>query len=46
MASAEAELSDTEHSRILTALDAVAALSLEKGPAVSNRDHDRYLYGA
>jgi hypothetical protein len=43
--SAEAELSDREHGRILSALDAVAALSLEKGPAVSNRDHDRYLCG-
>jgi hypothetical protein len=42
----EAELSDAEHARILGVLDAVAALSLEKGPAVSNRDHDRYLYGS
>ena len=41
----EAELSDAEHTRILGVLDSVAALSLEKGPAVSNRDHDRYLYG-
>jgi hypothetical protein len=43
MVLAEAELSDTEHGRILSVLDAVAALSLEKGPAVSNRDHDRYF---
>lgn len=41
----ELELSDAEHARILSALDAVAALSLENGPAVSNRDHDQYLYG-
>jgi hypothetical protein len=26
-------------------LDAVAAISADTGPAVSNRDHDRYLYG-
>lgn len=45
LVSAEAEISDAEHGRILSSLDAVAALSLEKGPAVSNRDHDRYLYG-
>ena len=45
MVSAEAEISDAEHGRILRVLDAVAALSLEKGPAVSNRDHDDYLYG-
>jgi hypothetical protein len=44
-ASKEAELSDAEHARILSVLDSVAALSLEKGPAVSNRDHDDYLYG-
>ncbi|MBI3302223.1 MAG: hypothetical protein HYZ72_09150 [Deltaproteobacteria bacterium] len=39
------ELSDAEHARILNVLDAVAALSEETGPPVSNRDHDRYLYG-
>ncbi len=44
-ASKEAELSDAEHARILGVLDSVAAFSLEKGPAVTNRDHDRYLYG-
>jgi hypothetical protein len=38
------ELSDAEHARILSILDSVAALSLERGPAVSNRDHDDYLY--
>jgi hypothetical protein len=42
--SAEAELSEEEHNRILQVLDAVAALSAETGPPVSNRDHDRYLY--
>ena len=39
------ELSEAEHTRILHVLDAVAALSADTGPAVSNRDHDRYLYG-
>jgi hypothetical protein len=43
---AEAELSEAEHARILSVLNSVAALSLEAGPAVSNRDHDRYLYGS
>jgi len=41
----ETELSDTEHTRILQVLDAVAALSAETGPPVSNREHDHYLYG-
>jgi len=41
----EAEISEAEHARILRTLDSVAALSLEKGPRVTNRDHDRYLYG-
>ena len=45
MVSAEAQLSDEEHGRILSVLDAVADLSLKQGPAVSNRDHDRDLYG-
>ena len=45
MVSAEAQLSDQEHSRILSVLDAVADLSLKQGPAVSNRDHDRDRYG-
>jgi len=39
------ELSDAEHARILSVLNSVAALPLEKGLAVSNRDHDDYLYG-
>jgi hypothetical protein len=39
------ELSETEHTRILHILDAVAALSAATGPPVSNRDHDHYLYG-
>lgn len=39
------ELSDAEHARILSVLDSVAALSPKKGRAVSNRDHDDYLYG-
>jgi hypothetical protein len=41
----DTELSETEHARILSELDAVAALSAETGPPVSNHDHDRYLYG-
>lgn len=41
----ERELSEVEHARILSVLDAVAALSEKTGPPVSNRDHDRYLYG-
>lgn len=42
----EAELTDTEHARILRVLDDVVALSAETGPPVSNREHDHYLYGA
>jgi len=38
-------LSEEEHARIVATLDAVAALSQETGPAVSNRGHDAYLYG-
>jgi hypothetical protein len=41
----EFELSDTEHATIVHVLDAVAALSADTGPPVSNREHDRYLYG-
>ena len=37
------EISEAEHARILRTLGAVAALSLETGPSVSNRDHNRYL---
>jgi hypothetical protein len=44
-ASPATELSDAEHARVLNVLDSIAALSLEKGPAVSNRAHDDYLYG-
>lgn len=40
------QLSHEEHAQMLAALNAVALLSLEEGPPVSNRDHDRYLYGA
>jgi hypothetical protein len=42
-AAKEAELSDDEHARMLGVLDSVSALSMEYGPAVSNRDHDRYF---
>jgi hypothetical protein len=40
LTSKEAELSDAEHARILGLLDSVGALSLQEGPAVSNRDHE------
>ncbi len=40
----EDRLSEEEHARIVAALDAVAAISLETGPAVSNRTHDVDLY--
>ena len=43
--SMKTDLSKAEHRRIISVLDAVAGLSLEKGPAVSNREHDQYLYG-
>ena len=39
------ELSPEEKSRIITILDQVADLSSKEGPPISNRDHDRYLYG-
>jgi hypothetical protein len=39
------QLTDSEHERIIAALDDVASLTLEDGPDVSNRDHDGYLYG-
>ncbi len=38
-------LSEEEHARLVAALAAVAALSQETGPAVSNRTHDADLYG-
>jgi hypothetical protein len=40
------KLSTEERMRIMAALDGVAQLSLEKGPPVSNRQHDQYLYGS
>ena len=45
-ATEDAELSSAEHARLLSVLDQVASLSMEKGPAVSNREHDRDLYGS
>ena len=39
------QLTDDEHGRIVAALEDVARLSMERGPPVSNRDHDKYLYG-
>ena len=46
-AASKDQLAEVEHTRILRVLDAVVALSSEAvtGPPVSNRDHDRYLYG-
>jgi hypothetical protein len=41
----EVAVSEAEHARIIGVLDRVSALSVESGPPVSNRDHDRYLYG-
>jgi len=41
----ERQLAEPEHAQIVAALDSVAAMTAEQGPAVSNRDHDRYLYG-
>ena len=38
-------VSEEDHTRIIAALDAAAALSQEAEPLVSNRDHDDYLYG-
>jgi hypothetical protein len=45
-AKTETELSEAEYARILRVLDAVSVLSAETGPPVSNRNHDRYLYGS
>ncbi|OGP76462.1 MAG: hypothetical protein A2V86_12645 [Deltaproteobacteria bacterium RBG_16_49_23] len=39
------KLSPAERKRIVSIMDSVAALSLKKGPPVSNRNHDQYLYG-
>jgi hypothetical protein len=44
-AKTETELSEAEYARVLRVLDAVAVLSAETGPPVSNRNYDRYLYG-
>lgn len=41
----EERLSEEEHARLVAALEAVAALSQETGPVVSNRTHDADLYG-
>ena len=39
------KLSAAERKRIVSIMDSVAALSSKKGPPVSNRNHDQYLYG-
>jgi hypothetical protein len=39
------KLSHAERKRIVSILDSVAELSSKKGPPVSNRNHDQYLYG-
>jgi hypothetical protein len=38
--------SSQKRGRIVSVIDRVASLSVKEGPPVSNRDHDRYLYGA
>jgi hypothetical protein len=39
------QLAEQDHVDIIAALDEVAAMTMEQGPRVSNRDHDKYLYG-
>ena len=39
------KLSPAERKRIVSIMDSVAELSLKKGPPVSNRKHDQYLFG-
>jgi len=39
------DLTEAEYATILHVLNAVADLSAETGSPVSNRDHDRFLYG-
>jgi len=39
------KLSPAERKRIMSIMDSVAELSLKKGPPVSNRKHDQYLFG-
>lgn len=39
------KLSPEERKRIVAIMDSVAALSIKKGPPVSNRKHDQYLFG-
>ena len=39
------KISPEERRRILSTLDRVTELSLKEGPPVSNREHDKYLYG-
>ena len=37
--------SPEERKRIVATLDKVTELSLKEGPPLSNREHDKYLYG-
>jgi len=39
------KLSPAERKRIVSIMDSVTELSLKKGPPVSNRKHDQYLFG-
>jgi hypothetical protein len=39
------KLSPAERKRIVAVMDSVSELSLKKGPPVSNRKHDQYLFG-
>ncbi len=43
---ASVPLSDEESQRLMAGIEYVAGLSRQDGPAVSNRDHDSYLYGS
>jgi hypothetical protein len=44
-ANRDLQLAERTHADMIAALDEVAGMTMEQGPPVSNRDHDRYLYG-
>ena len=44
-ANCHVQLAERTHADIVAALDEVAGMTMEQGPPVSNRDHDRHLYG-
>lgn len=41
----ERRRAEYEHAQVVAALDRVAAMTLRQEPPVSNRDHDKHLYG-